>query len=146
VISFTIKSVNTSERKGIPKRPVEEITCAENFGINGDCHAGPWHRQVSLLAYEDIETMRAAGANVNCGDFAENITTSGIDLAGLPIGSRLIIDTVELEITQIGKECHNGCAIRQRTGDCVMPRRGVFAIVITGGRISRESTGTYDFR
>jgi MOSC domain-containing protein YiiM len=99
---------------------------------------------VSLLADEDIETMRAKLDTIAPGDFAENITTRGIDLAALPVGTRLMIGEAVLEISQIGKQCHSGCAIREKTGDCVMPRKGVFAVVVEGGEITDEDTGRYD--
>jgi MOSC domain-containing protein YiiM len=142
---FEIVSLNVSEAKGLPKRPVEKVRLVENHGIEGDAHAGPWHRQVSLLASEDVALMQAKGADVDYGDFAENITTSGIELFSLPVGSQLKIGDALLEVTQIGKECHKGCAIMQKVGDCIMPRRGIFAKVIIGGEVTRESTGTYGF-
>ena len=107
----------------------------ENHGIVGDAHAGDWHRQVSLLAQESIAKMQALGLDVDSGDFAENITTSGIDLVLLPIGTRLQVGPVLLEVTQIGKECHTRCAIFYQAGDCVMPKEGIFAKVICGGVI-----------
>jgi MOSC domain-containing protein YiiM len=110
----------------------------------GDAHAGNWHRQISLLANEDIESMRGNGIDLDFGDFAENITTEGITLHELPIGTRLNIDSTILEITQIGKECHHGCAIYTAVGDCVMPRRGIFAKVIEQGEISNESSCYYN--
>lgn len=122
-----------SEKKGERKTPVTEVTLLENHGIEGDAHAGDWHRQVSLLAAESIDKMRKLGLDVDAGDFAENITTSGIDLVSLPIGARLQVGKTLLEITQIGKECHTRCAIYHQAGDCVMPKEGVFAKVITGG-------------
>ena len=109
--------------------------CGENHGIVGDAHAGDWHRQVSLLAQESIDKMRALGLDVNAGDFAENITTSGIDLVSLPIGTRLQVGETLLEVTQIGKECHTRCAIYDQAGDCVMPKEGIFARVLSGGTI-----------
>ncbi|MBN2036439.1 MAG: hypothetical protein JW768_06820 [Chitinispirillaceae bacterium] len=142
---FTVKSVNVSTQRGSIKRPVDVIICKKEHGVLGDGHAGPGLRQISLLAYEDIESMRAAGATVDCGDFAENITTTGIDLASLPIGARLTFEQTELEITQIGKECHSGCAIMRQVGYCIMPRRGVFAKVVKEGEIRRGSAGTYNF-
>lgn len=143
--SFRIVSVNISQKKGEPKKPVESITLREGHGIEGDAHAGDWHRQVSLLAVEDIDRMKEKLDDLGPGDFAENITTSGIDLAALPVGTVLAIgEEAELEVTQIGKECHSGCEILKRAGDCIMPRRGIFARVIRGGRISDESHGTYD--
>ncbi len=130
-------SIAISSKKGTRKKTVPTAQLVENHGIEGDAHAGSWHRQVSLLAMEDIHSMQAKGLDVNFGDFAENIATSGIDLPSQPIGSRLKLgDSVVLEITQIGKECHTKCAIYYQAGDCVMPRRGIFARVITGGRVS----------
>ena len=144
---FALLSINISEKTGEQKKPVENAALKEKFGIVGDAHAGGWHRQVSLLADEDIDSMRAKtdGITLHPGDFAENLTTKGIPLDKLPLGTRIYIGDAELEITQIGKECHHGCAIYQAVGDCVMPRRGVFAKVITGGDISCESRCYYDF-
>jgi MOSC domain-containing protein YiiM len=137
--------VNVSERTGVQKTPVARALLKEGHGIQGDAHAGDWHRQVSLLADEDIQTMRGRGVELGFGDFAENITTRGVDLGSLPIGARLQLGSALLEITQIGKECHHGCAIFQAVGDCVMPRRGVFARVLRGGEIDNESRCHYDF-
>ena len=131
----TVLAVCISENKGERKKPVAAVELRENHGIVGDGHAGDWHRQVSLLAQESIDKMRALGLDVNAGDFAENITTSGIVLVTLPIGSRLQIGETLLEVTQIGKECHTRCAIFYQAGDCVMPKEGIFAKVITGGTI-----------
>lgn len=142
---FGIASVNISEKRGIPKKPVERIILKEGFGVVGDAHAGPGDRQVSLLASEDIERMNNTERKIGFGDCAENITTRGIDLVSLPAGARLMIQDTILEITQIGKECHAGCAIMRRIGDCIMPRCGLFAKVIKGGVITNESIGTYDF-
>jgi len=130
-----VQAVCISENKGERKKPVESVTLAENHGIIGDAHAGDWHRQVSFLATESIEKMRALGLDVDSGDFAENITTSGIDLVNLPIGTRIAVGETVLEVTQIGKECHNRCAIYYQAGDCVMPKEGIFGIVKTGGII-----------
>jgi MOSC domain-containing protein YiiM len=130
-----VEAVCISENKGERKKPVESVELRVNHGIVGDGHAGDWHRQVSLLATESIDKMRALGLNVTAGDFAENITTSGIVLVTLPIGSRLQIGETLLEVTQIGKECHTRCAIFYQAGDCVMPKEGIFAKVITGGVI-----------
>ncbi len=124
-----------SKNKGERKTPVEEVVLQENHGIAGDAHAGEWHRQVSLLAAESIDKMRALGLDVNSGDFAENITTSGIQLVSLPIGTRLQVGESVLEVTQIGKECHTRCAIYHQAGDCVMPKEGIFARVIIGGTV-----------
>ena len=131
----TVLAVCISENKGERKKPVEAVELQKNHGIVGDAHAGEWHRQVSLLAQESIDKMRALGLDVNAGDFAENITTIGIDLVSLPVGSRLQISETLLEVTQIGKECHTRCAIFYQAGDCVMPKEGIFARVITGGTI-----------
>ena len=130
-----VLAVCISENKGERKKPVEAVELRENHGIVGDAHAGDWHRQVSLLAQESIDKMRKLGLDVNAGDFAENITTSGIDLVSLPIGARLQIGETLLEVTQIGKECHTRCAIFYQAGDCVMPKEGIFVKVITGGTI-----------
>jgi MOSC domain-containing protein YiiM len=130
-----VLAVCISENKGERKKPVEAVELRENHGIVGDGHAGEWHRQVSLLAQESIDKMRALGLDVNAGDFAENITTGGIDLVSLPIGSRLQVGGTLLEVTQIGKECHTRCAIYYQAGDCVMPKEGIFAKVMAGGTI-----------
>jgi len=143
--TFKILSVNISEEKGKKKKPVRSIKLKKDFGIEGDAHAGSWHRQVSLLAKEDIDTMQNRGMKISFGDFAENITTEGVNLSELPVGSRLKIEKVELEVSQIGKECHKGCEILKIVGDCVMPRKGIFAKVITGGEINDESNGSYSF-
>ncbi|HAD82459.1 TPA: MOSC domain-containing protein [Candidatus Edwardsbacteria bacterium] len=134
-----IISINISTRKGEKKTSVQSAVLKENHGIVGDAHAGDWHRQVSLLAAESVDKMRGRGIELHPGDFAENLTIEGIDLKGLKIGQRLKIGSEAiLEITQIGKECHNGCAIKRLVGDCVMPREGVFAKVIKGGEIKIE--------
>ena len=131
-----VVAVCISEKKGERKAPVECVELRENHGIVGDAHAGDWHRQVSLLATESIEKMRRLGLDVTAGDFAENITTSGIELVTLPIGTRLQVGQALLEVTQIGKECHTRCAIFYQAGDCVMPKEGIFAKVITGGAVA----------
>jgi len=141
---FSLLSINISDSTGVRKTPVPRAVLKESYGIVGDAHAGDWHRQVSLLAEEDIAAMRGRGVEIGFGDFAENLTTRGIDLASLSIGARLCIGEARLEVTQIGKECHHGCVISQTVGDCVMPRRGVFARVIRGGEIDRESRCHYD--
>lgn len=140
---FHLVSINVSAEKGTQKRPVDRATLVAGHGIVGDAHAGPWHRQISLLAEEDIATMSGAGIELGWGDFAENLTTRGVDLASLPVGTRLEIGGAELEVTQIGKECHHGCEIFRIVGDCVMPRRGIFARVLRGGEIDRESRCHY---
>lgn len=141
--SFKILSINLSKKTGEQKKPVEKAVARIDHGLNGDAHARNWHRQVSLLATEDIDSMRGKGIELNFGDFAENITTEGVDLYSLPIGTKLHMDEVEMEVTQIGKECHHGCAIYQAIGDCVMPRNGIFAKVLKGGEISRQSSCFY---
>jgi molybdenum cofactor synthesis domain-containing protein len=130
-----VVSVNVSAEKGIGKTPAASVTFVAGHGIEGDAHAGPWHRQVSLLADESAATMRAAGAEVGCGDFGENVTTEGLRLCDLPVGSRLRVGPAQFEVTQIGKECHAHCAIFQRVGDCVMPREGIFVRVLAGGEV-----------
>ena len=140
---FTIISLNISTEKGTVKLPVDQLELKPDHGIVGDAHAGDWHRQISLLADEDIDTMRGKGVELNFGDFAENITTRGIELHSLPVGTRLFLGETETEVTQIGKECHNGCAIKAIVGDCIMPRRGIFVKVIKGGTVTRESRCYY---
>ena len=132
-----VLAVCISENKGERKKPVETVELRENHGIVGDAHAGDWHRQVSLLAQESIDKMRELGLDVSAGDFAENITTSGIALPTLPIGTRLQIGETLLEVTQIGKECHTRCAIFYQAGDCVMPKEGIFVKVLKGGSIGQ---------
>ena len=132
-----IEAVCISEKKGVVKKAQHHVEIERDWGINGDAHAGLWHRQVSLLAGESIDQVKIALPSLKDGAFAENLITRGINLNLLPIGGRLRIGTsVVLEITQIGKECHNnGCAIKRATGDCIMPREGIFAKVIEGGKI-----------
>ena len=128
-------AVCISPEKGTQKTAVAEGNFIEDYGIEGDAHAGKWHRQVSLLSYDKIEAFRQRGARVEDGAFGENLVVEGIDFSALPVGTRLACGDVVLEITQIGKECHHGCAIFQQMGDCIMPREGVFAKVIRGGKI-----------
>jgi MOSC domain-containing protein YiiM len=129
-----IIAVCTSPRKGMRKKNVGEGTLVMEHGIAGDAHTGDWHRQVSLLAMESIEKMQKMGLDVGPGDFAENITTQGMDLVSLPVGTKLRIGSEALgEVTQIGKECHTKCAIFQQAGDCVMPKEGIFIRVLEGG-------------
>jgi len=134
-----IVSINISDKKGVRKKPVESVVIKENYGIEGDAHASEkWHRQISLLALESIEKMQAMGLKVGPGDFAENITTQGIDLPVLPIGTRMTIgNEVEVEVSQIGKVCHTRCAIYHQAGDCVMPKEGIFVKVLEGGTIKK---------
>ncbi|BCA79339.1 MOSC domain-containing protein [Desulfuromonas sp. AOP6] len=129
----SVVAVCISENKGEQKKPVDVALLKENHGIVGDAHVGDWDRQVSLLAEESIDTMRAKGLSLGSGDFAENIVTRGVALTALPIGSRLTLGEALLEITRIGKECHSRCAIYYQAGDCVMPREGIFARVLKGG-------------
>ena len=132
----SVVSVNISERKGEQKHPVSEIQLKLRHGIVGDAHAGDWHRQISLLAEESVDTMRAnCPIPLDAGVFAENINTVGIDLKHLPVGTHLRIGETEVEVTQIGKECHSDCAIRRTAGRCVMPTDGIFAVVVEEGRI-----------
>ncbi|MHB0875671.1 MAG: MOSC domain-containing protein [Anaerolineae bacterium] len=129
-------AVCTSERKGVPKTSVDSGLLRVDWGIEGDAHAGNWHRQVSLLALESIDKMRAAGLTVGPGSFAENVTTCGLVLHTLPIGTRMRLGQALVEVTQIGKVCHNHCAIFEQAGDCVMPREGIFVKVLEGGTVS----------
>lgn len=131
-----IVSIATSRRKGTRKTAVEEVVVVKDHGIEGDAHAGPWHRQVSFLAHESIDKARQGGLNVTFGDFAENFATEGIDWRKVPLGTQFKLgDKVLVEVTQIGKECHQKCAIYYQAGDCIMPREGIFARVLEGGVI-----------
>lgn len=143
----TVLAVCISEKKGTKKHPVPSVIVKENYGIIGDAHAGDTrvryqHRQISLLADESVDQMRALGMELNAGDFAENILTKGVELKCLPIGQRIRVGEAILEVTQIGKECHSYCEIRKLTGRCVMPTEGIFAIVIQGGAIKPGDTIT----
>lgn len=131
-----IVSIAISRKKGTRKIPVDEIVLLENYGLEGDAHAGAWHRQVSFLSSENIEKARDKGLDVSFGDFAENIATKGVDWKTIPIGTVVRLGkSAAVEITQIGKVCHNKCAIYYKAGDCIMPREGVFAKVLNGGKI-----------
>ena len=131
-----VLSINISEKKGTPKTKINPGVLIEDFGFEGDAHAGKWHRQVSLLAKESIEKSKGLPADGLChGVFAENITTEGIELYTIPVGTKLKVGECIIEITQIGKECHEGCAIQKLVGKCVMPREGIFAKVVTGGKV-----------
>ncbi len=132
-MSGKIVALNVSKEKGERKTPVAFVELRENHGIVGDGHAGDWHRQVSLLAMESIHKMQKLGLDVGAGDFAENMTTEGIDLVSIPVGTRLVLGETIMEVTQIGKECHTRCAIYYQAGDCVMPKEGIFAKVLQGG-------------
>ncbi|MGM9613263.1 MAG: molybdenum cofactor synthesis domain-containing protein [Butyricicoccus sp.] len=128
-------AVCMSEARGTEKKNVGRAVLRADWGLEGDAHAGDWHRQVSLLSYDKVQEFNARGAGVTDGAFGENLLVEGIDFRSLPVGTRLMCGEAVLEITQIGKECHQGCAIRQRVGDCIMPREGVFARVIRGGTV-----------
>jgi MOSC domain-containing protein YiiM len=130
-----IVSINVSMEKGTSKEPVPRARLIPNHGIEGDAHAGRWHRQISLLAQESIDTMSRGGLELKPGIFAENITTSGLTLHALPVGTRLLLGECTVEVTQIGKECHHHCQIYRQAGVCVMPTEGIFVKVIRGGAI-----------
>ena len=130
-----VLAVCISEKKGTEKRNVGSAVFVEDWGLEGDAHAGKWHRQVSLLSNEKIEAFRAKGAVVEDGAFGENIIVQGIDFATLPVGTKFACNDVVLELTQIGKECHSGCAIFKKMGECIMPKQGVFTKVLHGGII-----------
>ena len=136
-MSAKVLSINISEAKGTPKKAINPGVMIEDFGFEGDAHAGKWHRQVSLLGKESIEKAKGMRTDGLChGIFAENITTEGITLYTLPVGTKLKVGKeCIIEITQIGKECHEGCAISKLVGQCVMPREGVFAVVLKGGKV-----------
>lgn len=131
-----IVSIAISKKKGTRKVQIEEGALVKKHGLEGDAHAGPWHRQVSFLAEESIEKARRKGLDVSFGDFAENIATQGVYWQEIPVGTRILLgDSALIEVTQIGKECHNKCAIYYLAGDCIMPREGIFGRVLKGGRI-----------
>ncbi|MBC8443596.1 MAG: MOSC domain-containing protein [Deltaproteobacteria bacterium] len=131
-----IVSLSTSTKKGTQKKTVQEAVLIKEHGVEGDAHAGDWHRQISFLASESIQKVCDQGLDVTFGDFAENIATEGIDWTSVPIGTRMKLgEKARIEITQIGKECHNKCAIYYKAGDCIMPKEGVFARVLEGGAI-----------
>ena len=132
-----IKGICISEKRGTAKHEIEEAILAKDWGIQGDAHAGHWHRQVSLLSYEKIEEFRKKGADIELGAFGENLIVSGSDFRNLAVGTRFQCGEAVLEMTQIGKECHSHCEIYKRMGECIMPREGVFAIVLHGGTIRK---------
>jgi xanthine/CO dehydrogenase XdhC/CoxF family maturation factor/MOSC domain-containing protein YiiM len=133
----TIKAICISEKRGTKKTEIDEADIIENFGISGDAHAGNWHRQISLLSYEKTQEFKQKGADITYGDFGENLVVEGFDFKSLPVGTRFKCGDVLLEMTQIGKECHSHCEIYKRMGDCIMPREGVFAVVLHGGVIKK---------
>jgi MOSC domain-containing protein YiiM len=130
-------AINISERRGTQKKEIEEVELIKGFGLEDDAHGGNWHRQVSLLSFEKVTEFNERGARVGNGAFGENIIVSGIDLRQLPVGSQIRIGAAELVVTQIGKECHHHCQIYARVGDCIMPREGIFAVVVTPGHIKK---------
>ena len=131
-----VRAVCISEKRGTQKKNIESAVFVENWGIEGDAHAGNWHRQISLLSEETIVAFKARGAEVTDGAFGENLVVSGYDFTKFPVGTRFTCKDVVLELTQIGKECHHGCEIFQKMGECIMPTNGVFAKVLHGGKIS----------
>lgn len=132
-----IKGICISENRGTAKHEIEEAILVKDWGIQGDAHAGHWHRQVSLLSYEKVEEFRKKGADIELGAFGENLIVSGYDFRNLAVGTRFQCGEAVLEMTQIGKECHSHCEIYKRMGECIMPREGVFAIVLHGGTIRK---------
>lgn len=132
-----IVSIAVSRKKGTRKQVVDKVIVVENHGIENDAHAGDWHRQISFLSSESIELAKSEGLDVTYGDFAENFSTVGIEWTKVPVGTKVKMGaSVEIEITQIGKECHNKCAIYYQAGDCIMPKEGIFARVLQGGEVS----------
>lgn len=136
-IKGTVVAVCISEKKGTAKRNIDRGRLVENHGLENDAHAGNWHRQVSLLSQDKVEDFKARGGDVADGAFGENLLVSGIDFARLPVGTRLRCGDALLEVTQIGKECHAHCAIYHQVGDCIMPREGIFAVVLRGGEVAK---------
>lgn len=130
-----VRGICISEKRGTQKQEVASAEFVKDWGIQGDAHAGHWHRQVSLLSFEKIEEFRGKGADVEFGAFGENLIVEGFDFRELPVGTRFRCGDVELAMTQIGKECHSHCQIFQKMGECIMPREGVFAVVEKGGTI-----------
>jgi MOSC domain-containing protein YiiM len=131
-----IIAICKSEKKGTAKKQISEVNLIENFGLEGDAHGGNWHRQVSLLDISKIDIFNEKGGNVDYGDFGENLVIEGIDLSKIEIGEKLRVGECELEITQIGKTCHTKCEIFYRVGECIMPKNGIFAKVIKGGKVA----------
>ncbi len=142
-MKFTIEAVCLSAQKGVQKQAVAGVVLRAGQGIEGDAHAGPWDRQVSLLAGEAVDSMRAKGLQRQHGAFGENIVTRGFDWTRDRVGAWIEIGDALLQVTQIGKECHSRCAIHDAAGDCIMPRQGVFVRVLRGGRIHAENSGDY---
>ena len=130
-------AINISRERGTEKKQIPKVRLIRNYGLDGDAHAGRWHRQVSLLSADKIEAFNKRGANVIPGAFGENLVVEGFDFRALPVGTLLRCGDVLLEMTQIGKECHSHCEIYKKMGECIMPREGVFAVVIQGGKIKK---------
>ena len=130
-----ITGICISEKRGVQKHYIEEANIIKDWGIEGDAHGGKWHRQISLLSKEKVDDFKAKGADIHPGSFGENLIVEGFDFSAMPVGTRFVIGDVVLEMTQIGKECHNHCVIYKKMGDCIMPREGVFAEVVKGGHI-----------
>lgn len=142
-MKFKVESVHVSAAKGVAKHEVPEIVLKENHGIEGDAHAGAWHRQVSFLAGEAVDAMKAKGLELAPGAFGENIVTRGVDWSRARVGETIAIGEALLQITQIGKECHSRCAIFYAAGECIMPSQGIFARVLKGGKVNAQSSGDY---
>lgn len=138
-----VLSVNLSKVKGVKKTPQEHIILVENHGVQGDAHAGNWHRQVSMLSKSSIDKAKSWGIDVSYGDFAENITVDGVDVWKLPLGTKVHINEAVLEVTQVGKECHDRCAIAKLVGKCVMPTEGIFLKVLRGGVVRTNDRATF---
>lgn len=132
-----VAAICISEKKGVQKRSVEQCKLIENFGLEGDAHAGPWHRQISLLSKESRLSMEKSGLELKAGDFGENFLTEGVDLRKLKVGNKLKLGCAVVRVTQIGKECHDRCYIYYQVGDCIMPKEGIFAEVLQGGIIKK---------
>ncbi len=145
-MEFTIEALCISDKKGVQKHFVEKVNLVENFGIESDAHAGNWHRQVSLLPGEAIDRMQNKHLQLEAGAFGENIITRGMNWSETEVGGRIHIGESELEITQIGKECHNPCSIFEAVGYCIMPKLGIFTKVVKGGMIHAGDHGHYHFR
>jgi len=145
-MKFIIEAVCLSDKRGEQKHEVDEILLIKDFGIESDAHAGKWHRQVSFLAGEEIDRMKAKGLTLKPGAFGENIVTRGIDWTKVPVGGKIRIGDAELEVTQIGKECKTPCAIYYAAGECIMPTKGIFARVMKGGKVRAQHHGHYRVR
>ena len=130
-----ITGICISEKRGVQKHLITEANIVCDWGIEGDAHGGKWHRQISLLSKEKVDAFKAKGADIHPGSFGENLIVEGVDFSSMPVGTRFVIGDVVLEMTQIGKECHNHCLIYKTMGDCIMPREGVFAVVLHGGEL-----------